>query len=218
MVGTGSETSFGMLPFLTLDAVIDWLIKWVQLTPAFDHNPVLNRFCLRIWTQLTYFLSFPTISVWSLYFAMSRVFLLHPVSKTPRNVSTISYWPSYSVWKSGEKNAQYRCILGIRWISHGGWKCSGTWWRSGGKTSRFYCEVPVTQWEYRGASSSPRPQSPCQSAVARRSRKSSEHCRWMESRWRRLKNASAKQDNFQCKLFFHVSFLIFQFSIFQFWF
>ena len=56
------------------DATIDWLIKWVQLAAAFDHGPALNCPCLCAWTQLTYFLSFSTISVFPLHFAMSRIF------------------------------------------------------------------------------------------------------------------------------------------------
>ena len=40
------------------DAVIDCLIKWVQLALDVDHSPALNRLCLRVWTQLTYLLAF----------------------------------------------------------------------------------------------------------------------------------------------------------------
>ena len=55
-------------------AVIDCLIKLVQLAPAVYHSPALNRPRLRAWTQLTYFLSFPPISVFPLHFALSRFF------------------------------------------------------------------------------------------------------------------------------------------------
>ena len=58
------------------DAIIDCLIKWVQLAPAVDRN----RPCLRAWTQLTYFLSFflPIqsflfTSVWAKFFISSSV-------------------------------------------------------------------------------------------------------------------------------------------------
>ena len=55
------------------DAVIDWLIKWVQLAAAAVHNPALNRPCLRAWAYLTYFLSFSTSSVFPLHFTISRI-------------------------------------------------------------------------------------------------------------------------------------------------
>ena len=64
--------------------LIDWLIKWVQLTPAFDHSPVLNHSGLRAWT-LTYFLSlsFCHFSLPSLL-CHEQSFLFRPLSKTPR--------------------------------------------------------------------------------------------------------------------------------------
>ena len=68
-------------------AVIDRLFKWVQLTPAFNHSPVLNRSCLRAWTQLTSFLSLSTIPVSPLYFAMSRVFVSSRVQNAKGSVN-----------------------------------------------------------------------------------------------------------------------------------
>ena len=94
MVGAVPVTFLGRLLFLHEDAVIDWLIKCVQLAAAVDHSPALNRPCLPAWTQLTYFLFFSTSSVFPLHLAMSRIFYFAPVSKTPRGVSIISEWPS----------------------------------------------------------------------------------------------------------------------------
>ena len=67
--------------------MIDCLIKWLQLAPAFDHSPALNRPCLRAWTQLTYFLSFPTSSVFPLPFAMSRIFISPSVQNAKESVN-----------------------------------------------------------------------------------------------------------------------------------
>ena len=78
------------------DAVIDWLIKWVQFTPAVDHSPALNRPCLPAWTQLTYFLSFSTSPVFPLHFAMSRIFISLNVQNAKGSVNifrvTLVYW------------------------------------------------------------------------------------------------------------------------------
>ena len=94
-MGSNSETFFGRTVALPGDAVIDWLIKWVQLAPAVDHSPVLNRSCLRAWTQLTYFLSFSTSPVFLLQFAMSRIFYFAQCPKR-QGMSVISEWPSYN--------------------------------------------------------------------------------------------------------------------------
>ena len=70
------------------DAVIDWLIEWVQFTAAFDHSPALNRPCLRAWTH-----GWPTFSLFLYQFSLpsslcyEQNFLFRPVSKTPREVS-----------------------------------------------------------------------------------------------------------------------------------
>ena len=74
LIGSNSEMFFGRTIALPDDAVIDYLIKWVQLAPAVDHSPALNRPCLRTWTQMSYFLSLSTSSVFPLHFAMSRTF------------------------------------------------------------------------------------------------------------------------------------------------
>ena len=55
-----------------MQSLIAWL-NGVQLASAVDQSPALNRPCLRAWTQLTYFLSFSTSSVFPLYFAMSKI-------------------------------------------------------------------------------------------------------------------------------------------------
>ena len=74
LVGSDSVTCFGRTVALRDDAVIDCLIKWIQLTAAFDHSPALNRPCLRAWTQLNYFLSFSASSAFPFQLAMSRTF------------------------------------------------------------------------------------------------------------------------------------------------
>ena len=71
----------------------DCLVKWVRLAPAVDHSPDLNRPCLRAWTQLTYFLSFSTISVFSLPFVMSRMFYLAQCPKRQRGL-----WTLFRIW------------------------------------------------------------------------------------------------------------------------
>ena len=83
LVGPDLITFFGRTITVPYDVVIGWLIKWVQLTPALNHSPALNRPCLRASRQLTYSLSFSTHSVFPLHFAMSRLVLFRPVSKTP---------------------------------------------------------------------------------------------------------------------------------------
>ena len=85
------ERFFGRTSALRDNAVVDCLIKWVQLAPAIDPIPVLNHPCLRGWTQLTYFLSFFTSSVCPLHFAMSRSFYF---VQCP-NRQGILEWPSY---------------------------------------------------------------------------------------------------------------------------
>ena len=42
MVGSALGRFSGKLLFLRDDTVVDWLIKWAELTPAFDHSPILN--------------------------------------------------------------------------------------------------------------------------------------------------------------------------------
>ena len=74
---------FGRTIALRNKGVIDWLIEWVQLAPAVDHSPVLNRPCLRAWTQLTYFFFFSQFSLpSSLYYEQNLSF--RSVSKRPR--------------------------------------------------------------------------------------------------------------------------------------
>ena len=94
LVGSNSVTFFGRIIALPDDAIMDWLIKWTHLAPAVDRSPALNRLCLRAWTQLTYFLSFSTSSVFPLHFAMSRIFISSSVQNA-KGVSIISEWPSY---------------------------------------------------------------------------------------------------------------------------
>ena len=49
-----------------------WLIAWSN--EYYRPQPSLNLPCLRVWKQLTYFLSFSTSSVFPLHFAMSEIF------------------------------------------------------------------------------------------------------------------------------------------------
>ena len=74
LVGSNSGTFCDRTVALHDDAVVDCLIKWVQLTSAVDHNPALNRPCLRAWTQLTYSPSLSTSSIFPLPLAISRIF------------------------------------------------------------------------------------------------------------------------------------------------
>ena len=94
LTGLDSETFFGRTIVLRDDAVIDCLIKGVQLASDVDHSSALNRPCLRAWTQLTYFLSFSTSSLFRLHCAMSRIFISASVQNA-KGVSIISEWPSY---------------------------------------------------------------------------------------------------------------------------
>ena len=105
MVGSASGMFFGRLLFLRFDAVVDCLIKWVHLALAFDQSPALKHPCLRARTQLTYFLSFLTISVFPLYLAMSRIFISPSVQNAKGGVNnqrvtlvTLVYSYSISIW------------------------------------------------------------------------------------------------------------------------
>ena len=94
LLWSNSGTFFDTTIALRGDAAIDCLIKWVQLTTAVDHSPALNCPCLRVWTQLTYFLSFSTSSVFSLPFAMSGIFYFSQCPKRKGVGSIISERPS----------------------------------------------------------------------------------------------------------------------------
>ena len=101
------------------EAVIDCLIKWVQLAPAVDHSPVLNCPGLRAWTQLTYLLSSSTSAVVSLRFAMSRVFYFPQCPKRQGGVNNFRVTLVYVIhgWLIGVGRA--RCTssgpaIGVR--------------------------------------------------------------------------------------------------------
>ena len=70
LVGSGSVTFLvGLLLHVMKHSLIAWLneYSWHQLS-------TIAQSCLRAWTQLTYFLSFFTISLFPLHFAMSEIF------------------------------------------------------------------------------------------------------------------------------------------------
>ena len=83
VVGSNSETCLERTITLHYDAVIDCLIKWVQLAPAFDHSPALNRssLCLDTADLLSLFLYQFSLSFSPCY---EPNFLFRPVSKTSR--------------------------------------------------------------------------------------------------------------------------------------
>ena len=89
LVGFNSVTFIGRTIAWRDEAVIDCLIKWVQLASAVDHSPALNRSCLRAWTQLAYFLSFSTNSVFLLHFGMSRIFYFTQCLKRQGGVNNL---------------------------------------------------------------------------------------------------------------------------------
>ena len=73
LVESNSITFSGRTIALRDAAVVDCLIKRVQLTPAVDHSLALDCPRLRAWTQLTYFLSFSISSVVPLHFTMNKI-------------------------------------------------------------------------------------------------------------------------------------------------
>ena len=83
LVGSNSGTFFSSTIASRDDTVIDCLIKWVQLAPAVDHGPALNRPCLRAWTQLTYFPSCSYQFSLPSWLCCEQNVLFCPVSKTP---------------------------------------------------------------------------------------------------------------------------------------
>ena len=85
---------FGRTIALCHDADIDCLIQWVQLAPAVDHSPTLNRPCLHPWTKLIYGRSFQPFRVFPLYFVMSRICSFLWCPNRP-GVAVIWEWPSY---------------------------------------------------------------------------------------------------------------------------
>ena len=108
-------TFFGTTIALHNEAVIDWLIKWVQLASAVDRSPVLDHSGLRAWTQLTYFLSFYTSSVFPFHFAVNRIFISSSVqTQTPRGGSIISEWPSYNKYSDKKESRINWIVLHMR--------------------------------------------------------------------------------------------------------
>ena len=88
-------------PMLFNGWLIDWL--WVKLAPAVAHSPALNRPCLRAWIQLTYFLSFPTSSIFPLPFAMSRIFYFAQCPKRQGGVNNFRVTLVFSYHYEGFK-------------------------------------------------------------------------------------------------------------------
>ena len=79
-----------------MQTLMAWLNEhsW-HLALAVYHNPALNRPCLRAWTQLTYFLSLSTSSVFPSHFAMSRIFYL---AQCPKHQGDVNNFRGTVVW------------------------------------------------------------------------------------------------------------------------
>ena len=73
----------GLLLYLMMHSLIAWLNE------AVDHSPVLNRPGLPSWTQLTYFLSVLTSSVFLLHFAMNKIFYFAQCPKRQRGINNV---------------------------------------------------------------------------------------------------------------------------------
>ena len=121
LVGSNSVTFFGKTIALRDDAVIDCLIKWAQYSP----EPP----CLRAWTQLTYFLSFSTSSVFPLHFSMSKIFI-SPSVQNVKNVRVTLVFIGRAVFENFQVSFsrstfsfwQISCL--IQWKNNKSWKIS----------------------------------------------------------------------------------------------
>ena len=110
----------------------------LHLLSAIDQTD-LNGFCLRVWTQLTYLLSLlSTSSVFPLDFAISRIVLFRPVSKTPRggnNLGVTLVLRCFSVFSYSKVSREVKWCYIIPFVEKGDC-CSLFLSSSGGKVRR----------------------------------------------------------------------------------
>ena len=130
----------GQLLYIITQSLIDWSneCSWHQLSTIAQPwtTPVL-----RAWTQLTYFLSFSTSSVFSLHFARSRIFYFAQCPKRQGGVNNLRVtlvWVKFPVrrlsifWYVSSTGATERILQRIvlaLWLKSIRWKSCKKWLR-----------------------------------------------------------------------------------------